>query len=268
MRLRASHEITLCKGNVMDIVLGIDIGGTGIKGALVDVNHGKLSTERHRIPTPQPATPQAVAKTVQALVDYFDWKGPVGCGFPAAIQRGVVRTAANVSDAWIDCNAERLLRDQTGLPFTVINDADAAGMAEMRFGAGKKAEGVVMMVTLGTGIGTALFSDGVLMPNTELGHLEMKSMEVEHYASNAVRKNENLDWSTWAGRVDEVLKLYSDLLWPDLFIIGGGVSKKSEHFFPLLSSKVPFVAAKKKNEAGIIGAAVYCAERYLSHQKT
>ena len=251
----------------MDVVLGIDIGGTGIKGALVNVKKGKLLTERHRIPTPQPASPQAVADTVQSLMTHFDWDGPVGCGFPAAIQQGIVRTTANISSEWRDCHAEGLFNSQTGQTFTVINDADAAGMAEMRFGAGKGQSGVVMMVTLGTGIGSALFSNGTLIPNTELGHLEMRGIEVEHYASNAVRKREELDWAPWASRLDEVLKLYSALFWPDLFIIGGGVSKKKEHFFPLLTSKVPIVAAKKKNDAGIVGAAVYCAEHLKSIQK-
>lgn len=246
----------------MNSILGIDIGGTGIKGAIVDVKKGKLLSDRHRIETPQPATPEAVAHTVQELITHFEWKGPVGCGFPAAIQQGVVRTAANISSEWINCNAEELFASKTGLSFKVINDADAAGMAEMRFGAGKKSKGVVMMVTLGTGIGSAFFSDGVLMPNTELGHLEMRGMEVEHYASNAVRKSEELDWQSWADRLNEVLNLYSALFWPDLFIIGGGVSKKHEHFFPLLTTTVPVVAAKKKNEAGIIGAAVYSYEYF------
>ena len=250
----------------MNSILGIDIGGTGIKGAIVDVKKGKLLSERHRIATPHPATPEAVADTVQKLVKHFEWTGPVGCGFPAAIQQGVVRTAANISSEWIDCHAEELFTAKTGLPFRVINDADAAGMAEMRFGAGKKASGVVMMVTLGTGIGSAFFSNGVLMPNTELGHLEMRGMEVEHYASNAVRKTEELDWQQWADRLNEVLNLYSALFWPDLFIIGGGVSKKHESFFPLLNTKVPLVAAKKKNEAGIIGAAVFSYEYFAKNK--
>ena len=246
----------------MKSILGIDIGGTGIKGAIVNVSKGKLLTDRHRIPTPQPATPEAVAQTVKQLVDHFAWEGPVGCGLPAAIQQGVVRTAANIAPEWIGCDAEALFSSVTGLPFRVINDADAAGMAEMRFGVGKKASGVVMMVTLGTGIGSALFAEGTLMPNTELGHLEMKGIEVEDYASNAVRKNEALSWAEWADRLSEVFSLYHALFWPDLFIIGGGVSKKHEEFFPLIQSKVPILAAKKKNEAGIIGAAVFSYEYF------
>lgn len=246
----------------MNSVLGIDIGGTGIKGAIVDIDTGALVSEKHRIQTPQPATPEAVAQTVHALVQHFNWKGPVGCGFPAAIQQGVVRTAANVSSQWINCHGEELFSSVTGLPFKLMNDADAAGMAEMRFGAGRGQSGVVMMITLGTGIGTALFSNGVLLPNTELGHLEMKGMEVEHYASNAVRKREKLKWPKWANRLNEVLDCYSSLFWPDLFIIGGGVSKKHETFFPLLNTQVPLVAAQQKNEAGIIGSAVFSFESF------
>lgn len=249
----------------MKSILGIDIGGTGIKGAIVNVSKGKLLTERHRIPTPQPATPQAVAETVKQLIDHFKWEGPVGCGLPAAIQQGVVRTAANIAPEWIGCHAEQLFSSLTGLPFRVINDADAAGMAEMRFGSGKKKTGVVMMITLGTGIGSALFIDGTLLPNTELGHLEMNGMEIEDYASNAVRKNEELEWSDWADRLSEALDQYHALFWPDSFIIGGGVSKKHELFFPLLKSKVPLLAAKKKNDAGIIGAAIFSHEYFQKH---
>lgn len=251
----------------MKSILGIDIGGTGIKGAIVNVSKGKLLTERHRIPTPQPATPKAVAETIKRLVDHFQWEGPVGCGLPAAIQQGVVRTAANIAPEWIGCDAEALFNSATGLPFKVINDADAAGMAEMRFGAGKETAGVVMMLTLGTGIGSALFSNGTLIPNTELGHLEMSGVEVEHYASNAVRKNQDLEWAEWAERLSQALNLYHSLFWPDLFIIGGGVSKKHSLFFPLIDSTVPIVAAKKKNEAGIIGAAVYSYEYFKRAKK-
>lgn len=244
----------------MNTTLGIDIGGTGIKGAIVDVDSGTLISERYRIDTPQPADPSAIAETVQEMVDHFDWKGTIGCGFPAAIQQGVVRTAANISRDWIGCHGEALFSSKTGLPCTILNDADAAGMAEMRFGAGRDVSGVVMMVTLGTGIGTALFSNGTLLPNTELGHLMLRDMKVEHYASNAVRKNEKLNWTEWSHRLNEVLSLYHALFWPDLFIIGGGVSKKHSEFFPLLKIQAPIVAAEQKNEAGIIGSAVYSYE--------
>ena len=246
----------------MKSVLGIDIGGTGIKGAIVNVEDGTLITKRHRIATPHPATPTSVAETVLELVAHFDWKGPVGCGFPAAIQNGVVRTAANISSDWLNRNGEELFTSKMGLPCKMINDADAAGMAEMRFGAGKDVSGVVMMVTLGTGIGTALFSNGTLLPNTELGHLERKGIAVEQYASNAVRKRETLSWTEWGGRLNEVLQTYHALFWPDLFILGGGVSKKHESFFSLLDIPVPIRPAIQKNEAGIIGAAIYSFEHY------
>ena len=248
----------------MNKAMGIDVGGSGIKGAIVDVDSGTLLSERHRIETPQPATPAAVASTIAELVNHFQWTGPIGCGFPAAIQQGIVRTAANISSDWLNCNGEQLLTAATGQPFYMLNDADAAGMAELRFGDGLQSSGVVMMVTLGTGIGTALFSNGVLLPNTELGHLEINGMKAEHYASNAVRKSEDLGWQEWAQRVNTVLSTYHALFWPDRFVVGGGVSKKHAKFFPYLTLPVPVVAAEQRNEAGIIGAAVYGFEQSLT----
>ena len=235
--------------------LGIDIGGSGIKGALVDTEAGCFIGERHRIPTPQPATPQAVAETVRAIVAHFDYSGPLGVGLPAVVQQGVARTAANIHQDWIGTDAEALLREATGCPTRVVNDADAAGIAEMRFGAGRGCAGVVMVVTLGTGIGSALFTDGQLLPNTELGHLLVGSVEAEHYASDATRKREDLGWRKWAARLDEVLHAYQALWWPDRFILGGGVSKKHEKYLGRLTVEAEVVPAELLNHAGIIGAA-------------
>jgi polyphosphate glucokinase len=236
-------------------ILGIDIGGSGIKGAPVDIKKGVLAAERHRIPTPQPSTPDAVGDTVAELVEYFRWKGPIGCTFPAVIKKGIVLTAANVDKAWVDTNGKKLLRKKTGCPVLLINDADGAGMAEMRFGAGKGQQGVVFVLTLGTGIGSAIFVDGTLMPNTELGHMEMKGMDSEHYAADVIRKREKLDWDEWAQRVNEYLNVLEALFSPDLFILGGGVSKKHQKFLPSLQTQARVVPAQLLNDAGIVGAA-------------
>jgi polyphosphate glucokinase len=236
-------------------VLGIDIGGSGVKGAPVDIKKGALMAKRHRIPTPQPSTPDAVGETVAELVEHFRWKGPIGCTFPAVIKKGIVLTAANVDKSWIDTDGEKLLKKRTGCPVLLINDADGAGIAEMRFGAGKGQKGVVFVLTLGTGIGSAIFVDGALMPNTELGHMEMKGMDSEHYAADVVRKREKLDWSEWAQRVDEYLNVLEALFSPDLFILGGGVSKKHPKFLPFLHTQAKVVPAQLLNDAGIVGAA-------------
>jgi polyphosphate glucokinase len=238
-----------------ELALGIDIGGSGIKGAIVDVAAGAFFSERLRIPTPQPATPKQVAGVVSAITDHFEWKGPIGCGFPAVIQSGIARTAANVDSSWIGTDAEALFSDATGQKVAVLNDADAAGLAELRYGAGQGLEGVVMLVTLGTGIGTALFIDGTLHPNTELGHLELNGLECERYAASSVRKSQDLSWEEWASRLNEVLNLYRRLLWPDVFIIGGGISKKHSKFFPHLNVSAKLLPAEMRNRAGIIGAA-------------
>jgi polyphosphate glucokinase len=237
-------------------ILGIDIGGTGIKGAPVDTQSGKLLGERYRIPTPHPATPQAVAATVADIVAHFGWSAPIGCAVPAVVQQGVVRTAANISETWVGKNAGQLFEKATKCPVTVINDADAAGYAEKHFGAGRGKAGVVMIVTLGTGIGTALFSNGHLVPNTELGHLEMGGKDAEKRAADSVRVAKDLSWEKWAQRVDTYLHYLQRYFWPDLLIIGGGVSKKSEKFLPHLTMPTPVVPAQLQNEAGIIGAAL------------
>jgi len=239
------------------VVLGIDIGGSGIKGAPVDIERGTLTHERHRIPTPQPATPQAVAKTVAAVAKHFRWRGPIGCGLPSAIQHGIVRTAANISGEWLGLEARKVFEDATGSEVVVINDADAAGYAEMHFGAGRGRSGVVMLLTLGTGIGSAVFVNGHLLPNTELGHLEiMGGREAEKWAADSVRETKDLGWKKWAERVQDYLRHLEHWFWPDLFIIGGGVSKKADKFLPHIELNTPIVAAKLQNEAGIIGAAL------------
>jgi polyphosphate glucokinase len=237
-------------------ILGIDIGGSGVKGALVDTKNGKLVTERHRIPTPQPPTPEAVAEVIGKIVKHFKWKGPVGVGFPGVIQQGVARTAANLDDSWINQDLNALFSEATGCRVHVVNDADAAGMAEMKFGAGKGVKGTVILITVGTGLGTVIFTNGKLVPNLELGHVILHGADAELYASDAARSNHQLEWETWAGRFDEYLHRIEDLVWPDKIIIGGGASKKGEKFFPFLNTNAPVVPAKLMNEAGIVGAAL------------
>ena len=239
----------------MDI-LGIDIGGSGIKGAPVDLNHGILAAERLRIATPQPATPDAVADTVGKIIRHFNWTGPVGCGLPSVVQNGVARTAANIDSSWIGTDVRTLLSQRTGCPVTVINDADAAGIAEMRFGAGRGRNGTILMVTVGTGLGTALFRDGSLVPNTELGHLLLNGKVAEKYASAAAREDLGLSYKTWAKRLDLYLHQLQSLFWPDLFILGGGISKNHEKFFPFLTIETEFLPAVLRNQAGIVGAAL------------
>jgi polyphosphate glucokinase len=240
--------------------LGIDIGGTGIKGAVVDTKNGKLVTERYRLLTPKPAKPGPVVETVAQVVEHFQWKGPIGCGFPAAIVQNKVRTASNISKKWLGLDVVKMLDEATGCRSIVLNDADVAGIAEMRFGAGIKRGGLVIIVTLGTGIGSALFMDGRLVPNTELGHIEIDNIEAERWASEIVREKEDLSWKKWAKRIDTYLKRMQVYFWPELFIVGGGVSKKHEKFLPLLSIDCEVVPAKLRNEAGIIGAAMAAAE--------
>lgn len=237
-------------------VLGIDIGGSGIKGAPVDTKKGIMLEDRFRIATPEGAKPGDVAQVVNQVSREFKWKGPIGCGFPAVIQHGVARTAANVDKSWINTNAAELFAKATSCPVQIVNDADAAGLAEMRFGAGKGRDGLVFIVTVGTGLGTALFTDGVLVPNTELGHIEIDCFDAETRASDAARKRDDLSWKAWAIRFDRYLDTIESLFWPDLFIIGGGASKRINKFIGHLSVKAEVVPAELKNEAGIIGAAL------------
>src|SRR4051794_9778447 len=216
-------------------ILGIDIGGSGIKGAPVDTDRGELTAEYFRIPTPQPSTPDAVGDVVAALAQHFAWRGPIGCTFPAVIKDGVAYSAANVDHAWIGTNGQALFQQKTGCPVLLLNDADAAGIAEDKFGAGKGHQGVIMLLTFGTGIGSALICDGRLVPNTELGHMEICGKEAEHRASDHVREKKNLSWKKWAAAVNEYLQRMEALFSPNLFIIGGGVSKKHAKFLPLLT---------------------------------
>jgi polyphosphate glucokinase len=243
------------------VVLGVDVGGSGIKAAPVDTIKGELLAERHRIETPQPATPAAVVGTVADLAKHFQWTGPIGVGFPGVIKAGEVFTAANIDKKWIGHNAEKSIAEATGSKHVqVMNDADVAGMAEMRFGAGRSESGLVLMVTLGTGIGTALFINGVLVPNTELGHIEIDGgKEAEAYAADSAREREDLGWKEWAERVNKYLVTMEGLFWPDLIIVGGGVSKKADKFLPLLTVKARILPATLRNEAGIVGAALAAA---------
>lgn len=243
-----------------DYVLGIDIGGSGIKGAPVDLDKGEFATDRQRIDTPKESTPEAVAQVVAEIVDTFakdiDKLSPVGITVPAVVHHGTVRSAANIDKSWIGSDAESLFSAAVGRPVIVVNDADAAGAAEMHYGAGRGNEGTVLVATLGTGIGTALFLGGELLPNSELGHLHLDGNDdIETWAANSVREKEDLSWEEWAKRLQRYFGHIEDLLWPDLIIIGGGVSKKSDKYVPFLHLRAPIVAAQLRNDAGIIGAA-------------
>jgi polyphosphate glucokinase len=241
-------------------VLGVDIGGTGIKAAPVDLDTGTLVSERVKLDTPHPSEPEAVAGVVSELVTRFSWTGAAGITFPGVVADGIIRTAANVDKSWIGTDAVKLFETATGLTVSVINDADAAGLAEMRFGAGVGQQGTVLMLTLGTGIGSALFIDGILVPNTEFGHIEIRGKEAEKRAAEIVREEHALSWDKWAGRVDEYLEHMETLLSPKLIIIGGGISRKSDKFLPLLTGlHAEVVPATLHNDAGIVGAAMAAA---------
>ena len=255
--MTAGHRITTGTG------FGIDIGGSGIKGAPVDLAAGTFAAERNRIPTPQPSTPHAIADVVASVVAAFGEASgdkPVGVTFPAVVQHGVAKTAANVDKGWIDTDVDALLTERLGREVHVVNDADAAGYAEARYGAAKGVRGVVLVATLGTGIGTALIVDGKLVPNTEFGHIEVGGRDAESRAADSVRDTEKLSWSDWAKRLQRYFRTLEDLVWPDLIIVGGGVSKKSDRFLPLLDLRTPIVPAALRNNAGIIGAALLAAE--------
>jgi polyphosphate glucokinase len=243
-------------------VLGIDVGGSGIKGAVVDSDTGALASARIRRKTPRPAEPDAVIGTIQELIKELDYTGPLGVGFPAIVTDGVVRSATNVDDDWIGCEARRRIATTTGLPTEVINDADAAGLGETRFGAARDEGGVVIVLTLGTGIGSALFVNGRLVPNMELGHLYLRGhREIsEDYASNRARTGKELSWKKWASRLDEYLQHVEGLFSPSAVVLGGGVSKKHEKFIPRLTVRTRVVPARLGNDAGIVGAALAASE--------
>ncbi len=235
---------------------GIDIGGSGMKAAPVDLATGTLTADRFKILTPQPSHPEAMADVVRQLVDHFAWEDQVGVAFPAVVRHGVAHTAANIDKAWIDTDIDAVFSAASGRPVHVINDADAAGLAEMRYGEGRGRDGVVIMLTFGTGIGSGLFLDGKLVPNTELGHLLLDGHEAEHRAAAVIRDREKLSWKEWAQRVDRYLEHVEFLFSPDLFIIGGGVSRKADKWLHFVDIDTEIAVASLENEAGIVGAAL------------
>ena len=236
---------------------GVDVGGSGVKGGVVDLETGELIGDRIKLLTPQPSTPEAVAETVAEIVRQAEWDGPVGITLPSVVTGGVARSAANIDKGWIGTDARALFSDALGgRRVTVLNDADAAGMAEDALGAGKDAKGVVILLTFGTGIGSAILHDGVLLPNTEFGHMEVDGKEAEHRAASSVKEKEDLSYKEWAADVSRVLTRFENLLWPDLFIAGGGISRKHEKWIPHLTNRTPVVPAALLNTAGIVGAAL------------
>ncbi|EID15565.1 polyphosphate--glucose phosphotransferase [Mycolicibacterium phlei] len=240
---------------------GVDVGGSGIKGGIVDLDTGKLIGERFKLPTPQPATPDAVAATIAEVVAHFGWTGPLGVTYPGVVTDGIVRTAANVDKAWIGTNAAEVYTAALGgQPVTVLNDADAAGLAEQRFGAGRDVSGVVVLLTFGTGIGSAVIHHGLLLPNTEFGHIEVEGKEAEHRAASSVKEREDWSYKRWTVEVTKVLVAIENAIWPDLFIAGGGISRKADKWIPLLENRTPVVPAALQNTAGIVGAAMAASE--------
>lgn len=249
------------------LAIGVDVGGSGIKGAPVDLETGELTTDRFRIDTPSPSTPEAVSDGIQHVVEQFDLDAgtPIGVTIPGVVTRGIVRTAANIDKSWIDTDIEALLEDRLQRDIVVLNDADAAGVGELRYGAAQGQDGLVIVTTLGTGIGSALLFNGVLVPNSELGHLEIDGFDAETRAASSVKTKEDLSYPEWAKRLQRYYSHLEGLLWPDLFVVGGGVSRRSEKFLPLLDLRTPIIPAQLRNKAGIIGAAVLAAEAQAEH---
>ncbi|MCH9768098.1 MAG: ROK family protein [Actinomycetia bacterium] len=236
---------------------GIDVGGSGVKGGIVDLDTGLLIGDRFKLLTPQPATPEAVAKTIADVVAHFRWQGPLGVTYPGVVTDGIVRTAANVDKGWIGANAQEVIGGALGgQRVAVLNDADAAGLAEERFGAGRNKTGVIVLLTFGTGIGSAVIHNGALLPNTEFGHLEVDGKEAEHRAASSVKENKEWSYQRWTVEVTKVLVAIENAIWPDLFIAGGGISRKAHKWVPLLKNRTPVVAAALQNSAGIVGAAM------------
>ncbi len=247
-------------------VLGIDIGGSGIKGAPVDLELGVFAEKRYRIPTPSPGTPEQVAEVIRRIAEQFQWEGKIGAGFPGVVRRGIAESAANIHPDWVGTDVAALIKNATGCSSIVLNDADAAGLAEMRFGMGKDYEDdSVLFLTIGTGIGSALFTRGQLWPNAELGHLKVRGKDAEHRAGDGVRKEKDLSWKKWGKRLREVLQIYDFLFNPDVIILGGGVSKKFKKYGKYLKKKVNanVIPAKLRNKAGIIGAAMAAHESII-----
>lgn len=241
-------------------VLGIDIGGSALKGAPVDTKTGRLLAERHRIPTPEVLAPHAMAEAIRELAAHFRWKGPAGIGFPGVVHGNVIRTSANLHPDFIDLDAGKLFSKVAGLPVSLVNDADAAGVAEVAFGAGKGRKGTVLLLTFGTGVGSALFVDGRLYPNSELGHLKMKGKSAECFVSASAKERKGLTYKKWAHKVGDYLNQLEDVLWPELIIVGGGISADHEKWFKYLKLRTPVVPAAFFNEAGIVGAALSAAK--------
>jgi len=237
-------------------ILGIDIGGSALKGAPVNTQTGRLLAERHRIATPEVLTPKEMASAVKALVKHFNWKGPIGIGFPGVVHDNVILTSANLHKDFIGCDAGKLFGKATGLPVSLVNDADAAGVAEVKFGAGKGVPGTILLLTFGTGVGSALFVDGHLYPNSEFGHLPFKGKDAERSVSAAAKERKKLSFKKWAHRVGDYLGILETVLWPRLIIVGGGISADHEKWFKFLKIRTPVVAAGFLNEAGIVGAAL------------
>jgi len=242
------------------VFLGLDVGGSGIKGALVNIETGELVAPRHRLPTPEDAKPAAVGAVLKELALHFQYSGPVGIGFPSVNRHGVIRTAANVDSSWIGLGANEFFGRALGMPAHALNDADAAGIAEMAFGAGREYHrGVVLLLTVGTGIGSAVFVNGQLLPNTEFGHIQIRGKDAERRASDAARQRKKLSWEQWAGRFEEYLQTMCALISPDVIILGGGVSRKMDRFMPQIKLDVQVIPAALENEAGIVGAAMFAA---------
>jgi polyphosphate glucokinase len=236
-------------------VFGVDVGGSGVKGAPVDLETGALVGERLRIPTPQPSTPSAVASAIVEIVQAHGWSGPVGVTIPGVVRAGVIETAANIDNGWVGLDAAAMLTERLEMPVTILNDADAAGLAEARYGAAAGVDGVVILLTFGTGIGSAYLHNGRLIPNTELGHLIFKGQKAEHYAAGRLVKRGDLDIDWWAARVNELLAYIEELFWPDLFVVGGGISKRFESYSHQFTTQARIVPAVLRNQAGIVGAA-------------
>ena len=242
-------------------ILGIDIGGSGVKGALVDTRTGKLLQERFRVDTPDLLTPAAMTKTIKSIAAHFKWHGPIGVGFPGVIHGSRILTSANLHKSFCNFDAVKMFSKATGCRVALINDADVAGLAEIRFGAGRKTRGTILLLTLGTGIGSALFHDGRLFPNSELGHFPIRGKSAEYFISSNARKRRELSWGIWGAELGKYISSLEDILWPELIIIGGGVSSKHEKYFKYIKPRAMLVPAEFFNQAGIVGAALWAAEQ-------